>query len=398
MEVKIIAHTAMSSEVNQTEIKKFAGLNAGVCYMPATWEELESQTDEKILARAETNLISQHHSVFDHYSVNLLLKDVPKFIAMLLNNQKLFATSEKSARYTKMKLQPEEQVIYDKWYQIFLDLIDDKYPSDKYCNCAYWGMNEKANKRKREKLAQENARYLTSIFTPTTMTHTLNIRQLNYVYRYLEDITKLPNPTKLQSKAIPYIQEFLNSIDSRLIIDKLDASSKSSKLKFWDTREYQPCKIYGDIFQTHYLASFAELAQAQRHRTLNYTIKELDTPQYYIPPIIRDKQDLVKEYLADMKSLENNIPQATLVQVFESGTMDDFILKMKERKCSYAQLEINDITQNTLQEYCAVLGEQLHPMTKYMQSYLNGSRCTFVDYKCPAPCGFKEGVIGNRII
>ncbi len=190
----------------------------------------------------------------------------------------------------------------------------------------------------------------------------------------------------------------MNSIDSRLIIDKLDASSKSSKLKFWDTREYQPCKIYGDIFQTHYLASFAELAQAQRHRTLNYTIKELDTPQYYIPPIIRDKQDLVKEYLADMKSLENNIPQATLVQVFESGTMDDFILKMKERKCSYAQLEINDITQNTLQEYCAVLGEQLHPMTKYMQSYLNGSRCTFVDYKCPAPCGFKEGVIGNRII
>ena len=34
----------------------------------------------------------------------------------------------------------------------------------------------------------------------------------------------------------------------------------------------------------------------------------------------------------------------------------------------------------------------------YLLNYKKGARCTFPDYKCPSPCGFKEGVTLEREI
>lgn len=397
MNIKTIGHSQIGNAINQDEIKRFAGLNAGICYMH-DWDTLVNEDVERTMRRAEGNLLSEHHSVFDHYSINFVFEDIPKFLAMMLNNQRLYGTSEKSARYTKMVLSEQEQEIYNKWFSIFLELINKKYPIEKYNDCAYWGRTEKANLSKRNKLAQENARYLTSVFTPTTMSHTLSIRQLNYVYDYLIQILNTETKSVLLNNAKPYIEEFLSKMDKELIIPELNTRSKNGKLNLFDTRNYEPKEIFDDVYQTSYNGSLAQLAQAQRHRTIKYTIKELEEMNFFVPPILKDNDELVKAYLLDLEKVSASIPQATEVKIYETGTMDDFILKMKERKCSYAQLEVNNQTESLLKKYIAELEKANHPRSEELKKYDRGARCTFPDYECKSPCGFKEGVKMDRTI
>ena len=50
------------------------------------------------------------------FSEMYLFKNLPKIIAMLLNSLGMYATSEKSARYTIMKPETElEETLYNKW-------------------------------------------------------------------------------------------------------------------------------------------------------------------------------------------------------------------------------------------------------------------------------------------
>ena len=104
--------------------------------------------------RAEMTLNSGHHSVWEHATYTLVLEDVPKILAMLLNNEGLYNTSEKSARYTEMKTEGLEKELYEKWISLFAKKIQEVYPT----------MSETETVKK----AQENARYLISVFTPAT--------------------------------------------------------------------------------------------------------------------------------------------------------------------------------------------------------------------------------------
>jgi thiaminase len=107
----------------------------------------------------------------------LTLEGIPKILAMILNNEKVYNTSEKSARYTKMNPSKEEKELYEKWINIYKEKISVEYP--------------KIDEKRVEKLAQENARYLISIFTPATiMGYTVNFCQLNYIVHWFEDYIK----------------------------------------------------------------------------------------------------------------------------------------------------------------------------------------------------------------
>ena len=72
---------------------------------------------------------SNHHSVFGHPQYNFVFEEIPKIMAMILNNEKVYDTSEKSARYTKMKPSEEERVLYEKWIQIYKNRIQEVYPN-----------------------------------------------------------------------------------------------------------------------------------------------------------------------------------------------------------------------------------------------------------------------------
>jgi len=392
MRIEIIGSTKNGYEATKEELENLSGHAAGVCYMPNSFSDLLNEPEEKTIKRANMTKISGHHSVFGHPHITLSFEDIPKGLALLLNNENAYDTSEKSARYTKMKLTPKEQELYDKWSEIFIGLITEKYQN----NCPTFFTDKHI-----VKLAQENARYLISVFTPTTMVHTLSYRQLNYIYGMLKNEIENENSNEFMQLLKPSMIDFCNALDKTPYVDydlQKGIIKKARVLSLFNPRNYLPEEYFGDVYSVNYEGSFASLGQAQRHRTLNYSINLLDEKKFYIPPILRNNQALVDEWIKDCNNEELVFPQATLVSINEQGNIDNLILKAKERKCSCAQIEIDNQTTDILNRYSRNLKEKNHPRAEELEKYTHGSRCTFPDYKCDEPCRFIDGINGTRQI
>ncbi len=373
MKIKVIASTKIGYELPKEEAIDFSGKSAGICYLPDTMETLFNESQEKTHKRVNGTLKSGHHSVFGHPHYNLSLENIPKILAIVLNNEKMYNTSEKSARYTKMLASDDEKVLYEKWIEKYKNVILEKYPE--------------IEEKKALKLAQENARYLISIFTPaTTMEYTTNFAQLNYIIHFCENfINDETKNTKFDEKLKNVFKEFIQEMPD-LKVDELNADMKKRKLSLFAQRENRK-EEFGENYCTTYLATFAELAQAQRHRTLSYEITLLDTPKFYVPPIIRGTE-LEAEWLKDIESLKDNYPQGMLIKINERGTVENFVLKCTERLCGAAQLEIMEQTNETMQKYLAQTKENNKEVYNYLLPYSKGARCTFPGWKCTSPCVF----------
>ena len=367
------------------------GKIAGVCYDKEGFSSLENELEEKTNKRIELTLNSGHHSVYDHIFVNLNIHNIPKILAMVINNEKQYTTSEKSARYTEIVrkedsiISSSEEKLYNEWTDILVDKIKSKYP------------NFKENKI--IKLAHENARYFVTVFMPTEMIYTVSFRQINYIVSFMERYIKEAN-TDFEKKLAIYMEEFISELDRLNLLDiRLQSNEKNRKLSLFGHNLDKKHEFFGDIYSIKYCGSFAELAQAQRHRTINYQIEFMDTNEYFIPPIIKDNSELVNKWVSDMDSVKDVYPQGILVKIYETGTYDNFILKCKERVCSCAQLEICNETYNNLLRYRDGLKDNDY-MELYsdISKYTKGARCTYPDYKCNSPCGFKEGINITREI
>ncbi len=391
MKIKVIGSTKPEYVASKEELDVFGGHSAGMCYLPNTIEMLFNESIETTKKRIERTKTQVHHSVYGHSFINLILEDVPKALAMVLNNEGIYNTSEKSARYTKMELQADEQIMYDKWLEIFKDLIRNEY-QEKYPNVF--------TESKIEKLAQENARYLISVFTPTSMVYTVSYQQLNYLYQMFKREIECGGRNAFMAKLVPYMQEFCKAVEDMGYYDDALAKGVEYKNRYLNIvgTEIEPEQYFGDVYCTNYEGSFAELAQAQRHRTIDYNFTLLNEPKFYVPPIIRSNQKLVEEWAKDCDAQASVFPQGMLVNINECGKLDWFIQKMKERKCFFAQLEINQQTDATLNQYVKVLKEKNHPRAEELETYTKGSRCTFADFTCPAPCGMAEAINGTRVI
>ena len=130
MKIDIIASTNPGYVVDKKDLDDFCGKVAGVCYMPHSFNELLKEDETKTEKRVNRTMNDKHHSVFEHGYITLYLENIPKLMAMVLNNEKVFVTSEKSARYTEMKVSEREQLLYNKWKDIILEKIKQKYPQD----------------------------------------------------------------------------------------------------------------------------------------------------------------------------------------------------------------------------------------------------------------------------
>ena len=72
------------------------------------------------------------------------------------------------------------------------------------------------------------------------------------------------------------------------------------------------------------------------------------------------------------------------------------MLKVKERLCSAAQLEIMEQTKNTLKKYIDQCDDNY--VRLQLLTVNNGARCVEKNYKCNEPCGFKQGIDLTREI
>ena len=189
------------------------------------------------------------------------------------------------------------------------------------------------------------------------------------------------------------MKEFLQALPE-LKVEKLNPRLKGTKLSLFASRNRE--EEFGENYCTNYLASFSQLAQAQRHRTLAYEMTLLENPEYYVPEIIKGTK-LEEEWIKDISSLEEYYPQGMLVKVNERGTVENFVLKCTERLCGAAQFEIMKQTKTTMDKYLKEVKDKT-VIYQYLLPYSKGARCTFPGWKCNSPCIFGGKNAMNRKI
>lgn len=370
----------------------FSGRIAGVCYDKEGFEHLEKEDISNTQKRINNTLENDHHSVYDHIMINFNIVGIPKILAMVLNNEHQYTTSEKSARYTDVTykngsiLTEREVTLYNKWNERFKELIKENYPD--FTNF------------KIKTLAQENARYLITVFVPTEMVYSTTLRQINYIASIMQKYIKEHNESNdyLEKNLSLCMQDFIKELDRLNVLDKrLMHNSKNRNISFFGKDLEKREEIFSHIYSVNYEASYASLAQAQRHRTLFYQMERMDEKKYFVPPILNKKEEYIKEWTQDIKSVSNVVPQGEIILINETGTYDNFILKTKERLCTAAQLEVMKATRDTLLKYKDALEKNDNYLKEDIKKYVKGARCTF-GYNCTKKCNFKEGITLEREI
>lgn len=337
IDARIIAITKeLEESTNETDLFTFGGKMAGICYMQESYFDTKIHDAASAFNRANLVNRSGHHSVFDHSNITFQLSGIPKILAMVLNSTEQYTTSEKSARYTQMHPETELEIeVYNKWTDIFEQRISEVYPN-------------KFDDTTRHKLAMENARYLTSVFTPTHMAWTTSYRQVMYVIGWLEKmVSRLDTRAgEFNTRLVKCTHELITSLKGCVSNLTPIEDNKDRDIEFLPLQIFgiDPTinEAVGDVYQIQYCVSFSSLAQLQRHRTIHYEMyfKGDKATEYgvFIPPIIKGTA-FEQEWLKDFDSVAYCYPQGTLVRVVEQGRAIKFFDKCKERLCGRAQLE-----------------------------------------------------------
>jgi hypothetical protein len=237
-----------------------------------------------------------------------------------------------------------------------------------------------------------------SVFTPTTMLHTLDLKQINYIIRmmnkYIYEAPNTPFATKVKEGLYNFI-----SMMSQFYVDGMDYGAKNRELSLFDHEEQRE-EHFGENYCITYYGSFAMLAQAQRHRTLDYKmwLNENVNPTFYIPQILLGSSlELISDWMDDISSLKDIFPQGTIVRITERGSYENFLLKCTERLCGCAQLEIMQNTKSIFREYIDS-GAKCFKDYVLDKGYGCTPRCLFPDWKCSSPCIWGPNEAFNRLI
>jgi hypothetical protein len=379
IEIEVIASTKPQYEVSKEEALILGGQCAGICYLSGDRDVFEEEK-EKTEKRVDLTLTNGHHSVYEHTNISLHIKNLPKILSIILVSEKQYNASIKSGRYTRMdKVSDKERKLYDKWFKIFQKRIEEVYP--------------KIPERLRTKLAMENARYVISVFMLTQGVYTFNIRQLNYIIHWFKDyIEENKNSENYFKKNLSkYMQEFVDATSQYYIEDMVSGKNRSLSLFKKDYISYD--EYFGETYSVNYKASFVQLEQILRHRTINYTILDdisKEPEEVFMPPILDGQSDLETEWLEDLGSIRDLYPNATLFMVNERGIVENFIMKCYERLCGVAQLETMLQTKENLERYIESTEGKLR---EELEIYLKTS-CLYPNKECKSPCvwGSRRGL------
>lgn len=103
--------------------------------------------------------------------------------------------------------------------------------------------------------------------------------------------------------------------------------------------------------------------------------------RFIVPEIIQGTQ-YVKEWLRDAELMENTVPQGTIITTVQTGNIDTFLMKLCERACGSAQLEI--------------MRHELAIKDKFIKQSPYGYRIQEATNGKNAKCQFKNGFCGGR--
>lgn len=410
------------------------GVKAAVCYkepknnIPITQDMIREDEDFITLVNRGLNTVYQDHTTpSEHQMVSLEITGAPKMLLMVLNNEKQYTADERSLRYTKVEennvISKKEVELYNKWINILCFVIENKL-GDFYRK---FSKSEAGAKKSILKMAQENARYMVSVFMPTTTTYTVPWIQINKIISYMQKVIDDPKDD-LEKRLVPYFKEFISkliNLDVAITKDSIyrnlldDEKSKDAILKKHpEIKYYKDDKTliyknnkdidlslfasrnpfsgindkneYGYNISYNNYESFACLAQEQRHRTINCEMLVPDDFMSYVPPIIKDNDYLMKEWIKDITSVKEVYPQGQLVKVNRCGTIKNLLKYVsQERACDRAQLEIERVYVDDMipDLYNNLKATGKDALAQKVKPYVKKLRCAFPGYYCPGTCG-----------
>lgn len=340
--------------------KTFAGKQAGICYMADTYFGTKVSDPEAAIKRWHSTIKNAHHSIGDHVNVTVYFENVPKIFAMIMNSLQMYSTSEKSARYTEMAaVDGKEKELYDKWKAKLEPIIAAEY-------------GDKMEEAQIKKLAQENARYFISLFTPaTSFAYTTSIVQWAKILKWVPNFLRFDADMRdFKDKVLTVLEDVWKLPVFEYLRDEEIVDNKCRSISFFDY--HYDADLIGDSYQIRYTASGSSVAQLERHRTTILKIRPIKD-MYYVPDILLPKDQsvvnfgtpeaaLADEWLADMRSIATNYPQGMIFEVLESGTIEGFELKLKERLCGRAQYE----TMRVVEEQVMRFIESAHCIDDYL--------------------------------
>lgn len=369
----------------------FCGKIGGICYNEDGLMASFAEEDSKTQTRIKNTTAGEHQSIYEHLGLTLYLKDSSKMLNMVLNNEKQCAVSERSLRYTTVKendcnLTKREIMLYNKWFEILYNIITKEYGDVK-------------KDREIKTLAKENARYMCSVFINTEMVHTIPFAQLNRIVCYMKDYLNKNNKNDFEERISKDFEMFIDRCDKLNILDeRLQSNRKHRKLSiFGENLDKIPTNL--DVtYARNYIGSFAHYAQKERHRIDDVSFERNPLNGWYVPPILNNYPELVKQWLYDIETVTSEVPQGEKVTIHEESSFNKYIMYLKERDCSHPQKETFDLANEFKDEYYKTLKKKNHPYAKKLEPYMGRRRCGYPDYDCPKPCGFREGIIGSRRI
>ncbi len=410
----------------RTEEIKISGKSAAMCYLKDDFGKILANNEGAAL-RFSKVVATHHHSIAEHAHVEVIITGISKVLAMILNNQRIYCTSEKSGRYTDMStsVYQDEKRRYDTWYRRLYDVLMSRADSMTFSK------NENPE-QVIDKLAKENARYVLDIFSPiVSMCYTCSLSQWNYLAQWMrEAIPRLDYQLKHSHDDIGMVsycsnlkdefEKFSQCIeDAGLIIPglinrkgrKIDTmidnySSIYGRLKSTADMllEYPTVDVLDDNIVVRYKASFAAMAQLQRHRTSRFTMSVVHEGgaifrtadcydydrrmTYFCPTVLCGMEYVYKEWNSDMNLVARHqtLPIATKIAFKMTTTFEDFRQIMMERCCGRAQFE----TYKTVAEIHQALFRQSSEYREFCADYnlpqRGVTKCMM--QKCAEPCRF----------
>lgn len=403
------------------EETKISGKSAGMCYCNDDFNKILDNNDGA-KTRFRRVVSTHHHSIAEHAHIEVVITGISKVLAMVLNNQQCYATSEKSGRYTQMTGNTEaEKKAYDKWYKI---LFDELMKNDTII------AQKDAGEKTADKLAKENARYLLGIFSPiVSMCYTCSLMQWTYLAQWMreaiEDMKKdittshqsyiknLSREFQEFSECIEnsglYIPELVNR-KHRKIDTFIGTSHIYNEAGDYPSRYGIDVDTTDEVIVARFQTSFAALAQLQRHRTTKFymsvcseigTISETrfhnDERYSFIPEIVPHTMKM--DWLHDRTEIISASDDIVLligdkIACKMITTFDNFKSIMMERCCGRAQFEtmavVNRIheavfrSSELYREFCADYKLPQRGVTKCMMQ------------KCVEPCMFIKNGLDKR--
>lgn len=408
-----------------------SGVKAAICYKetidnvlvsPSMVRDMESE--KVLLNRGLNTLRDQHSTPNEHQVVSLEITGAPKAFLMVLNNEKQYTADERSLRYTEVEpndiISEKEVDLYIKWLKIIEENITEKY-LDLYIKTS---RSEKMARSTIHKLAQENARYMVSVFTPTTTTYTVPWIQINKVMSYMLKVIENPLD-EFEKRLVPYFEEFIQKMkelnvaityknlydaikDDEEILEFIKLkhpdiieNKDSDELYYKNTKDVElslfayrnkfsginSANTYGPSISYNNYESFACLAHENRHRSIECEMIIPEEYDFFVPPILTEEQK--EEWKKDMLSVKDVYPQGQLLKVNRIMSLRAMLkFVAQERACERAQLEIQSVyTDDIIPNVYKELEQINEELAKEVEPYVKRLRCGFPGYKCPGKCG-----------